>query len=1459
MRLKITLNRAAATQADLLVTVDTTVTVGELARTLAERDPARGERPVPSAPTLRIDDGVGRVLPPQVSVADAGLQSGQALTITEGGGRFVAGDDAPAVATLHVLEGPDAGRSFALRAGANEVGRERGNDVLLTDPLVSKHHARVNVSDTVEVLDLGSANGVVIGGELVPRATLRPDDTVLLGDSLIRVQRTAPASASDGLGGVDFNRSPHLDAVYEGSERELPEPPKPPQPQRIPIVALIAPVVMGGIMYAITQNTLTILFVAMSPMMMVGNAIENRIFSKKTHREAMEAYQAGLVALDAELSTQGGIEAEVRRVEHPALTELAGAVARREPLLWCRRRDQRGFVDVRLGLGTLPSRNVLKLPRRGDIANDLWDQLGALHDRHASLAAVPVVASLDACGSLGIAGPRAATLATARGVVASLVSLHSPAEVVLAGISSSSAAKDWDWLKWLPHVGSDHSPLASDHLVASPGAAARLVAALDELVDDREASAGASSDVVPFPAVVVLIDDAPVERSRLVEIAERGRRCAVHLVWVAGAVPELPAACRTFVDIDPAHGAAGVVGYVDTGERVTGVLLEQLDAADALAMARALAPVVDAGAPVDDDSDLPRSVSLVTLAGADLLDSPSAVVDRWRTSSSIPAEFAGVRRKKDHNLRAFVGAAAGQSFVLDLREHGPHALVGGTTGSGKSEFLQSWVLGLALEHSPARVTFLFVDYKGGAAFSECVNLPHSVGLVTDLSPHLVRRALTSLNAELHHREHILQAKKAKDLLELERRGDPEAPPSLVIVVDEFAALVKEVPEFVDGVVNVAQRGRSLGLHLVLATQRPAGVIKDNLRANTNLRIALRMADDDDSTDVVGSKLAGGFDPALPGRGVAKMGPGRLTPFQSGYVGGWTSDTPPPPVLTVEELSFGVGSAWEAVEVGADDVAPSGPTDLERLVSGVRGAHDQLALAAPRRPWLDTLAESYDLARSPQSRTDAELIFGIADDPQHQRQVPVAFHPDRDGNMVVYGTGGAGKSGFLRSLAIVAGLGLRGGPCHVYGLDFGARGLQMLEPLPHVGAVINGDDTERVQRLLRQLRETIDDRAARYAALNAGTIDEYRTDADKPDEPRILLLVDGMGAFRQGYESTAGGRWFDLFQQIAADGRQVGVHVVVSADRPSAIPTALASVIQRRLVLRLASEQDYLTLNTAPDVIETTSPPGRGMFDELEVQVTVLGGTANTSRQATTIQKLAAELSSSTDRAPAPPIERLADRVALDDLPVVVDGLPTFGLADDTLAPVGFVPEDILLIVGPPQSGKTTAMATIALSLHRSRPGRIVYLGPGRSMLRSVTPWAAEAVGAVQVADLARELTAEITAGGGPSAVMLEDLSAFLGGEAEMPLQDLLKACRAGGVFVATDCETSALASWPLHMAAKAARHGIALQPDQFDGDAVFKTPFPRVSRAEFPPGRGIYVRRGTGRRFQTALPEVEPA
>ena len=645
---------------------------------------------------------------------------------------------------------------------------------------------------------------------------------------------------------------------------------------------------------------------------------------------------------------------------------------------------------------------------------------------------VPVIGDFRTCGSVGIAGPRADAAGVARGVALQAIALHSPADLAVAALTSSDTGKDWEWLKWLPHNDSPHSPLSGGHLAAEAATGTRLIAEIEELIGGRNKDSAT-------PALLVIVeDDAPVERSRLVGIAENGPAVGIHVLWISPTQERLPAACRTFVTVDVGSGQV-TAGFVRDSIGVRPVVCETVTVEAAMAAARSLAPVADAGARVIDDSDLPRSVSFLSLLGPELADDPAAVIDKWRESESIVDRRGPAVKRRNTSLRALVGQAAGEPLTLDLRLQGPHALVGGTTGAGKSEFLQSWVLGMAAAYSPDTLTFLFVDYKGGAAFADCILLPHSVGMVTDLSPHLVRRALTSLNAELKYREHILNAKKAKDLLELHRRGDPDSPPSLVIVVDEFAALVQEVPEFVDGVVNVAQRGRSLGLHLILATQRPAGVIKDNLRANTNLRVALRMADEGDSTDVLGTDVAAAFSPDIPGRGAAKTGPGRITGFQTGYAGGWTSSETPAAQLFLHELTFGPGRAWEEPEVEASSpVQDLGPNDISRLVGSIAVAAGRAEIMPPRKPWLPEMAAAYDLQFLGQRR-DSELLIGVVDDPSKQQQRSVYFYPDVDGNMAVYGTGGSGKSTALRTLAVAAGITPRSGPCHVYGMDFGVLG------------------------------------------------------------------------------------------------------------------------------------------------------------------------------------------------------------------------------------------------------------------------------------------------------------------------------------------------------------------------------------------------------------------------------------
>lgn len=1476
MKIRLTLRREPAEAKDLAVTVDGLATVADIAVQLWAADPDRKGTPPPPNLSLRIDEAFvaggmrGLVLERKDNLLDSGLRPGSVVSLTQVSEQFstAGASRGPAAATLRVLSGPDVGQEFSLPSGTSYIGRDHDVDIRLSDPLTSKRHARITVGETVEIVDTNSANGLLMDGLPVTRATLNSSDTVTLGDttvtvvSLSRNQAAAPTSPL-----VDFNRSPRVVPRFDPIRKTLPASPKRQDHQPFPYIMLVAPLLMGAVIFAITQNVLSVVFMAMMPLFIVGHYVDHKMQNKRERKEQVKIFREAIVAFREDITELQQVERAVRLQEAPSVADTVDAIYKLGPLLWTHRPEHAGFLGLRFGLGTSPSRISFDEGSTSDTEVEFTREVRACIQQFQDIEGVPIVSQLRSAGSFGLAGSRGLVDDVARAMVLQLAGLHSPAEVAVTAITSARSRDRWDWLQWLPHVGSGHSPLSGDHLAAGSAGGSALLARLEELVESREASAqgphpvprsaiGQENVPVPgpvLPTVLVIVeDDAPADRGRLTRLAERGPDAGVHVMWVAADIQSLPAACRDFMAVDGHHGTT--TGQVRLGRHTYPVSCESVDAELAGQLARMLAPVVDVGKPLEDDSDLPRAVSYATLIGKDFMDNPQAVADRWKENNSVHA-FAVPNRKDNGTLRALVGSKGVEPLYLDLKNEGPHALVGGTTGAGKSEFLQSWVMGMAAAYSPDRVSFLFVDYKGGAAFADCLHLPHTVGLVTDLSPHLVRRALTSLRAELHYREHLLNRKKAKDLLGLQREADPDAPPYLVIIVDEFAALATEVPEFVDGVVDVAARGRSLGLHLILATQRPAGVIKESLRANTNLRVALRMADEDDATDILGVPDAAYFDPAIPGRGAAKTGPGRIQGFQTGYAGGWTTEKPQRPQIDIVEMAFGSGPSWQepAPEKPVRE-EPAGPNDISRMTANIVRAAEVLAIEPPRKPWLNELAVTYDFSKLPNPRTDERLLLGVADDPARQDQPTVFYEPDRDGNMAIYGTGGSGKSAALRGIAIAAAVTPRGGPVHVYGIDCGSSGLKMLDGLPHVGEIISGDDVERVGRLLRWLRDIADDRSARFAEVRASTIVEYRTLANMPDEKRIFILVDGMSAFREAYEYSRLSALWDIFLQLATDGRPLGIHLVVTGDRTNSVPASLLASIQRRLVLRLSSEDDYISMDMPRDVLGPASPPGRGMLAGLEVQLAVLGGNSNLALQAREVARLTEAMQRQGVEA-APGIQRLPEQVDLDILPTGSTGLPVIGVDDETLQPAEIPAKGALLLAGPPGAGRTVALVTLAYALRRANPGtELVYIGSRRSAVASLRLWSRSIVGAEDLEAIVEELMEHSLANPGQLAFFIEGLTEFTDTGAESGLEQLVSASIKAEQWVVGESETSTWSSaWSLAQPFKSGRRGLLLNPGDIDGDSLLNTSLGRIS-TDFIPGRGYIVGRGKVRKLQIAMP-----
>ena len=506
--------------------------------------------------------------------------------------------------------------------------------------------------------------------------------------------------------------------------------------------------------------------------------------------------------------------------------------------------------------------------------------------------------------------------AAMRALYVRLVVAHSPADLTVAAVLGPERAHHESWLRWLPHVATRVGGEPPVAVGAKDGQ--RL---LDHLL--AEDGSGAASHTL------CLVDEgAGLQRRNVEAVAARALEVGLHLVWLGSAPATVPAATDLLLDTQDQ-----ALARRDRGGRNPLLRVDGLELHGAWRAARMLTSRVDEAAVRPPDTAIPALVRLPDVS-PDLRDADDVdgVLHRWSTSTG---------------LRAQIGCGVDGVVSLDLREDGPHGLVAGTTGSGKSELLQSLLCSLAVNNPPERITFLLVDYKGGAAFRECADLPHTVGYITDLTPALVHRALSSLNADITRREALLAEFGVKDLVQLEREFPDAAPPSLLICVDEFAALTSEVPDFVDGMVNIAQRGRSLGMHVLLATQRPAGVVTPAIRANADLRIALRVGAEDDSRDVIDTADAARISRRTPGRAwIRRTGHGTADLVQAAWLGAREPLTAERRAVTVGPFSAALATVTGGSVAGDLEQRLDPRTDLERVVATVTEAFRRTGAPPP---------------------------------------------------------------------------------------------------------------------------------------------------------------------------------------------------------------------------------------------------------------------------------------------------------------------------------------------------------------------------------------------------------------------------------------------------------------------------------------------------------------------------------
>ncbi|MBL7490572.1 cell division protein FtsK [Frankia sp. AgB1.9] len=1237
--------------ADVLVDTDDDATVGEVGWALAGclRPGAGSDAPAdavggadPWAVFVH-----GRAVDPGLSLRRSPLVEGSLVSLGSPAGCAPSGEPVGLI-EIRVVGGPGAGVVHRLGPGQFLVGTGRDCAVRLVDPTVTDAALTLVVgadgSCAVRPAGVGAGfdevllDGLLLraAGQLLTLPGAEPDTVeggqsrggvraaplvavgaVLLAVALPEPPDLATRPAKEGRW-LEMNRPPRLSASRPTARYRLPACPERPERHPVGVLMALVPAAGAAAMAFVLHTYYGLLFALLTPLGIVGARLSGGRRTRKTYRRALAHHRSELAEVERAVTAGLAAECAARRAAAPDPADLLLTAVGPRRRLWERRRTDDDYLRLRLGTADLPSELTTLDPSAPE---DRREERRTAPD-------VPVTVALAERGVLGLAGGGAFPRVLGCWLLAQAAVLHSPRDLVVYLLTSSGGEADWGWVRWLPHAraADDATVLVGADEESRAGRIGELV----RLIVDRGADRGSHRDGSPAgePDVLVLLDGARSLRALpgLVTVLRDGPAVGVYSVCLDHDVRLLPAECQAVVEqsagglrISEAGGASvedvrpDLIGTAGMDPATQG--LGSPAVADAAAwcgqVARALAPLRDPRGD-RDEAALPESTRLMDLLD---LDSP--------TAAAIAAGWAAAPGGR---MSVPIGSGREGPFTLDLCRDGPHGLIAGTTGSGKSELLQSIVASLAVANPPDALTFVLVDYKGGAAFAACAQLPHCVGLVTDLDSHLVTRALTSLGAELRRRERLLAGVGAKDhetyQRELARTAVDDTPPRLprlVIVIDEFASLARDLPDFVTGLVGLAQRGRSLGVHLLLATQRPGGVVSPEIRANTNLRIALRMTDAAESIDVIDAPDAARISRAAPGRALARLGHTSLVPFQAGRVSGRAapSSSPASPVQLGDQAGPATGSRprrvpprvtelpWAAL--GAPPGPLSGPAaadedgacDLTVLVEQIRAAGALAGVPRQRAPWLPPLPERITLDTLLDERPDlstptglAPVLLGLSDLPGEQEQRPYQVDLESPGHLMIVGSARSGRSTALRTFAGALASRVSTSDAHLYGVDCGNNALRALAALPHTGAVVSADEPDRVERLLRRLGAEIAARQEAFAGRGYADLGEQRAAEPGAALPYLIVLLDRYEGFLAAFDTLDGGRLVDELARLIREGPAAGLRVVLTTDRRGLIGQ-VASAIENRLVLRLADRADYPLVGLSSGAVLDGLPPGRG--------------------------------------------------------------------------------------------------------------------------------------------------------------------------------------------------------------------------------------------------------------------------
>ncbi|GFN30948.1 type VII secretion protein EssC [Paenibacillus xylaniclasticus] len=1138
-------------------------------------------------------------------------------------------------------------RKFRLpEEGRLVIGRAEDCDIQFASRFVSSRHAELQITNgQLTIIDLGSANGTFVNGSRIQRKSLMPGDVIyLIGLKIIVGQGFLSINNPDGQMlykpaylmpyskqqivqaedeeelleeeleiGYSFYRSPRFKRDIETVQIVIDPPPSKGDQEMTPLMLTMGPSITMGMssafmaMYSL-QNAMQSgngMRSAMPSLVMSGSMLTGAILwpiltrkyeiKKRAKRESLRQhkYSEYLKEKSQEIAELCAYQSQILNENHVTVDNCVTRIKLRQRNLWERTHHQNDFARVRLGIGQLPLQAEIQFPtKRFSLEDDnLQDELFELANAPKVLDNVPITLSLIDDWITGCIGNRSSVIDMVKGIIWQLVSLHSYDELKLVFIYDKSEQEEWEFVKWLPHLWNNEQTMR--YLATTPNEVKELSAFFEKEIARRdELSRNTELKEISPQYIIVAVNKKLASKAEMLnQIYKSKKYLGFSVLHLYDELKNLPLECSMVVeyggnaskiydkdDISGKYIAFQPDFYLKQDEHDLAVSLAntKLDSADAAYA-------------------LPTMLTFLEMFEVGKIEHLNALT-RWKENDPTKS------------LETEIGVSTtGEKFKLDLHEkfHGPHGLIAGMTGSGKSEFIMTFILSLAVNYHPHEVAFILIDYKGGGMAHAFATLPHLAGTITNLDGAAVKRSLISIESELKRRQAIFsETSKLVGISNIDiykyqklyREGQVQEPlQHLFIISDEFAELKTQQPEFMEKLVSAARIGRSLGVHLILATQKPSGVVDDQIWSNSKFRICLKVQEKADSMDMI--KRPDAAELSITGRYYVQVGFNEL--FELGQSAWGGAPYIPSDRMTKNKddsitVIDNLGRVTKQVRINKDQGRANPPKQIDEINKYLAAiaAEENIKI---RQLWLepipamivvDELKAKYGIGKPVKMQLNP--VIGEIDDPVNQRQLAMRFPLSQEGNAVIFGSAGNGKTTFVTTL--VYSLITEHSPSEVnlYLLDYGSETLRAFAKAPHVGEVLLSHDMEKTNNLFKMLYREIERRKKLFADYGGDYHSYVRSSGQ--EVPAIVTIIHNFSAFTETHDDKD-----EAINYLTREGVKYGLYFILTATTSNAVRYRTLQNFKQLFVLQMNDPTEYGTILGNIDGLIPSQHKGRGVF------------------------------------------------------------------------------------------------------------------------------------------------------------------------------------------------------------------------------------------------------------------------